>query len=139
MSRTINKVTMIGYLGGDPEIKNVNNKEMAIFSIATDESWKDKSTGEKKQITDWHRVVVFNDNVVQFLKKYIKKGALVYIEGKLKTRKWKGSDGMERYTTEVVIENYGGNLIALDKKIESDMVIPSKEEARDDFEDGIPF
>lgn len=119
MAGTLNKVTLIGNLGKDPEIRATSDgRELANFSIATSESWKDKVTGEKKDKTEWHRVVVFNEGLVRVIKNYVKKGSKLYIEGQLQTRKWMDNDNQERYTTEIVLQNFNSSLILLDSKNE---------------------
>lgn len=115
MAGSVNKVILVGNLGKDPEIRAFQNGgRVASFPVATSESWKDKATGERKDRTEWHRVSVMNDNLVQICERYLKKGAKVYIEGQLETRKWTGQDGQERYTTEVVLRPYRGELTMLD-------------------------
>jgi single-strand DNA-binding protein len=117
MSGSVNKATLIGHLGKDPEIRSFQDGgRVAHFSIATSESWKDKESGERKERTEWHRVSVTSDGLVGVAEKYLKKGAKVYVEGKLETRKWTDRDGIERYTTEVVLRPYSGELILLDRK-----------------------
>jgi single-strand DNA-binding protein len=112
---SVNKVILVGNLGQDPEIRTTQNgQEIANFSIATSESWKDKSTGEKKEKTEWHRVVVFSQGLVGIIKNYVKKGSKLYIEGALQTRKWTDSNGADKYTTEVVLQNYNSTLQILD-------------------------
>ena len=117
MAGSVNKVILIGNLGRDPEIRSTQDgREIANLAIATSESWKDKSTGERKEKTEWHRVVIFNDGLVNVVKNYLKKGAKVYIEGSLQTRKWTDKDGQEKYSTEVVLQGFGGVLTMLDGK-----------------------
>ena len=121
MAGSINKVMLIGRLGGDPEVRTMNNGgKVASFSLATDESWKDKNTGEKKQRTEWHRVVVFgspqNEGLAGIVEKYVRKGDQVYLEGQLQTRKWQDKDGNDRYTTEVVLQTMRGQLTMLGGK-----------------------
>lgn len=117
MAGSVNKVILVGNLGKDPEIRSfANGGRVASFSIATSESWKDKATGEKKERTEWHRISVLNDNLVGIVEKYIKKGAKVYIEGQLETRKWTDKDGVEKYTTEVVLRPFRGEITMLDSK-----------------------
>ena len=112
---SINKVMLVGNLGSEPEIRSTSDgKRIASLSIATSESWKDKSTGERKEKTEWHRVVIFNDALANIAEKYLEKGSKVYVEGKLQTRKWTDNSGNERYTTEVVLQGYNGNLKMLD-------------------------
>ena len=111
MAGSLNKVLLIGRLGGDPEIKQmVNGKNVARLSIATSNTWKDKNTGEKKEKTEWHRVVVFNEGLIGVIENYIKKGTKLYVEGSLQTRKWTDDKGTEKYTTEIVIQGYGGRI-----------------------------
>lgn len=117
MAGSLNKVTLIGNVGSDPVIRNTNDgKEIASFSVATSESWKDKVTGEKKDKTEWHRITVFSEGLVRVIKSYVKKGSKIYIEGQLQTRKWTDSENQERYTTEVVLQNFNSSLILLDSK-----------------------
>ena len=115
MSGSLNKVLLLGRLGADPEIKQmVNGKNVARLSLATSQNWKDKNTGEKKQKTEWHRVVIFNEGLVKVVQQYLKKGSQVYIEGQLSTRKWKDEQsGLDKYSTEVVIQGYNSSLTML--------------------------
>ena len=115
MAGSLNKVQLIGRLGADPEIKQmVNGKSVARLSLATSQSWKDKSTGEKKEKTEWHRIVVFNEGLVNVVQQYLKKGAQVYVEGQLTTRKWKDEkSGIDKYSTEIVIQGYNSSLTML--------------------------
>ena len=114
---SLNKVTLIGNLGQDPEVRSTQNGgEIATFSIATTESWKDKNTGERKDSTEWHRIVIYSQGLVGIAKNYLKKGSKIYIEGSLQTRKWTDNQGIERYTTEVVLQNYNSNLQMLDSR-----------------------
>lgn len=115
MAGSVNKVILVGNVGNDPEIRSFNNGgKVANFSLATSENWRDKQSGEKKEKTEWHRVAVFNDGLVGVIERYVKKGSKLYIEGKLQTRKWTDRDGNDKYTTEVVLQGYGGNLTMLD-------------------------
>ncbi len=118
MAGSVNKVILIGNLGADPEIRSMQSgDEVCNLSIATSESWKDKASGEKKEKTEWHRVVVFNQNIVNLCKNYLKKGAKVYIEGQLETRSWDDKEsGQKKYTTEVVVKNFRGDLTMLDTR-----------------------
>ena len=115
MAGSLNKVLLIGRLGADPEIKQmVNGKNVARLSLATSQSWKDKNTGEKKEKTEWHRVVVFNEGLVNVVKQYLKKGAQIYVEGQISTRKWKDEQsGQDKYSTEIVIQGYNSSLTML--------------------------
>jgi len=115
MAGSLNKVLLIGRLGADPEVKQmVNGKSVARLSLATSQSWKDKNTGEKKEKTEWHRVVVFNEGLVNVVQQYLKKGAQIYIEGQLSTRKWKDEkSGQDKYSTEVVIQGFNSSLTML--------------------------
>ena len=152
MAGSVNKVILIGRLGADPEIKQmVNGKSVARLSIATGQSWKDKSTGERKEKTEWHRVVIFNEGLVNVVQQYLKKGANVYIEGALTTRKWKDeSSGQDKYSTEVVLQGYNSSLTMLDGKSKnesSDLVSENKsslpnddiQTVSNDLDDEIPF
>ena len=112
---SVNKVILIGNLGADPEIKTFGNGGMvANLRIATSERWKEKTTGEKKEKTEWHSVSIFQEGLVGVAEKYLKKGSKVYIEGKLQTRKWQDQSGADRYSTEVVLQGFGGTLVMLD-------------------------
>jgi len=115
MAGSLNKVLLIGRLGADPEIKQmVNGKSVARLSLSTSQSWKDKNTGEKKEKTEWHRVVVFNEGLVNVVQQYLKKGAQIYVEGQLTTRKWKDEQsGQDKYSTEIVIQGYNSSLTML--------------------------
>lgn len=121
MALSLNKVTLIGNVGKDPEFRTTaDGKEIAIFSIATSDNWKDRTTGEKREKTEWHKIVVFNDGLVGVIKNLVKKGSRIYIEGSLQTRKWQDANGVDKFSTEVVLQNYGANLILLDTKNNSD-------------------
>ena len=115
MAGSLNKVLLIGRLGADPEVKQmVNGKNVARLSLATSQSWKDKSTGEQRERTEWHRVVIFNDALGRIAEQYLKKGSTIYIEGQLQTRKWTDQQsGQEKYTTEVVLQRYRGEITML--------------------------
>ena len=152
MAGSVNKVILIGRLGADPEIKQmVNGKSVARLSIATGQSWKDKTTGERKEKTEWHRVVIFNEGLVNVVQQYLKKGANVYIEGALTTRKWKDeSSGQDKYSTEVVLQGYNSSLTMLDGKSKnesSNLVSENKsslpnddiQTVNNDLDDEIPF
>ena len=152
MAGSLNKVLLIGRLGADPEIKQmVNGKNVARLSIATSQSWKDKSSGEKKEKTEWHRVVIFNEGLVNVVQQYLKKGANVYVEGQLTTRKWKDqSSGQDKYSTEIVLQGYNSSLTMLDgrNKGESPNLVNENKsnlpndnlsENSNDLDDEIPF
>jgi single-strand DNA-binding protein len=114
MAGSVNKVILIGNLGRDPEIRTTQDgTKVANLSVATSENWRDKNSGERKEKTEWHRVVVFNDRLVDVIEKYLKKGATVYLEGALQTRKWTDQSGQEKYTTEIVLQRYRGELTML--------------------------
>jgi single-strand DNA-binding protein len=138
---SLNRVMLIGSLGRDPEIRTLNNGErVANFSVATSERWK--KDGEQKEKTEWHNVVVFNDGLATICEKYLKKGSKIYIEGSIQTRKWTDKDGNERYSTEIVIQRFGGNIVLLSGKDEE--AKPYKKEAyqepmSDDIDSDIPF
>ena len=139
MSASVNKVILIGNLGADPEIKRTQDgRPIVNLRIATSETWRDKSTGERKEKTEWHRVVIFSEGLCKIAEQYLKKGAKVYLEGQLQTRKWQDKDGKDRYSTEVVIQAYGGVLTMLDGK--SDNASPSRVVGKgDDMNDEVPF
>jgi single-strand DNA-binding protein len=114
MAGSLNKVTLIGNLGKDPEVRSTQNgNKVCNLTVATSESWKDKSTGEKKEQTEWHRVVIWNENLIGVVEKYATKGMKVYVEGKLQTKKYTDKDGVEKYTTEVVLNNFDGKVLFL--------------------------
>ena len=113
---TVNKAIIIGHLGADPEIRRTQDgREIATFSLATGERWKEKTTGEQKEITDWHRVVVFNEGLAKIAGQYLKKGSKAYVEGTIRTRKWQDQAGVDRYTTEIILSAYNGKLTLLDR------------------------
>ena len=118
MAGSLNKVLLIGRLGADPEIKQmVNGKNVARLSLATSNTWKDKNTGEKKEKTEWHRIVIFNEGLVNVVQQYVKKGSQVYIEGQLTTRKWKDEkSGLDRYSTEIVLQGFNSTFKILSSK-----------------------
>ena len=116
MAGSVNKVILIGNLGADPEIRRTQDgRPIANLRIATSDSWRDKSTGERKEKTEWHRVVIFNENLCKIAEQYLKKGSKVYIEGALQTRKWQDQSGQDRYSTEVVLQGFRGELTLLDR------------------------
>ncbi len=151
MAGSLNKVLLIGRLGADPEIKQmVNGKNVARLSIATSQNWKDKNSGERKEKTEWHRVVIFNEGLVNVVQQYLKKGANVYIEGQLSTRKWRDEKlGQDKYTTEIVLQGYNSSLTMLDGKSKTNSSdnsqekssLPNDEISQDsnDLDDEIPF
>ena len=115
MAGSVNKVILVGNLGKDPEIRRTQDgRPIANLSVATSESWRDKATGERKEKTEWHRVVIFNEGLCKVAEQYLKKGAKVYIEGQLQTRKWTDHAGVEKYSTEVVLQGFNSNLTMLD-------------------------
>jgi single-strand DNA-binding protein len=115
MAGSVNKVILIGNLGRDPEIRFAQNgNKIANFSIATSDTWRDKTSGERKEKTEWHRIVVFSEGLATITEKFLKKGSKVYIEGALQTRKWMGNDGIEKYTTEIVLQGFNSTLTMLD-------------------------
>jgi single-strand DNA-binding protein len=123
MSGSLNKATLIGNLGKDPEIRSFQNGGRVVhLSIATSENWKDKDSGERKERTEWHHVSVMSEGLVSIAEKYLKKGAKVYVEGQLETRKWTDKEGHERHTTEIILRPYRGHLIMLEPKDELDEV-----------------
>lgn len=115
MAGSVNKVILIGNLGRDPEVRfTQNGGKIVNMSIATSENWKDKQSGERREKTEWHRVVIFNERLADVAERFLKKGSKVYVEGQLQTRKWTGNDGVEKYTTEVVLGRFNGELTMLD-------------------------
>jgi len=116
MAGSVNKVILIGNLGADPEIRRTQDgRPVANLRVATSESWKDKTTGERREKTEWHRVVIFNENLCRIAEQYLKKGSKVFIEGQLQTRKWQDQSGQDRYSTEVVLQGFRGELTLLDR------------------------
>jgi single-strand DNA-binding protein len=117
MAGSVNKVILIGNLGKDPETRRLNSGDPVVnLRIATSENWRDKATGERKERTEWHNVVIFNENLARVAEQYLKKGSKVYIEGQLQTRKWQDQSGQDKYTTEVVLQRYRGELTLLDSR-----------------------
>ena len=117
MAGSVNKVILVGNLGKDPEVRHTQDgKAIVNLTIATSENWRDKSTGERKEKTEWHRVVIFNEGIAKVAEQYLKKGSSVYIEGSLQTRKWTDKDNIEKYTTEIVLQNFNGTLTMLGSK-----------------------
>ena len=152
MAGSLNKVLLIGRLGADPDIKQkVNGKSVARLSLATSNTWKDKNTGEKKEKTEWHRVVMFNEGFVNVVQQYVKKGAQVYIEGQLTTRKWKDEkSGIDRYSTEIVLQGFNSVFKILssknsqienlqDNKTEKSSLPNDESVSSNDLDDEIPF
>ncbi len=149
MAGSLNKVLLIGRLGADPEIKQmVNGKSVARLSLATSQSWKDKNTGEKKEKTEWHRIVVFNEGLVNVVQQYLKKGAQVYIEGQLSTRKWKDEQsGQDKYSTEILIQGYNSSLTMLGGGSQNTIASQDTNQSiennspanQNDLDDDIPF
>ena len=117
MAGSVNKVILIGNLGRDPEIRSTQDGvKIANLSVATSETWRDRSSGERRERTEWHRVVIFNDRLAEIAEKYLRKGSKIYVEGQLQTRKWTDQNGQERYSTEVVLQRYRGELTMLDTR-----------------------
>jgi single-strand DNA-binding protein len=115
MAGSVNKVILVGNLGRDPEVRSMQDgRSMVNMSVATSDTWRDRQSGERKERTEWHRVVIFNEKLAEVAQKYVRKGSKVYLEGQLATRKWTDQSGQERYTTEVVIPRFGGALTMLD-------------------------
>src|SRR6202453_531131 len=115
MAGSVNKVILVGNLGKDPEVRRMTSGEPVVnLSIATSESWRDKASGERKEKTEWHRVVIFNKNLADVAEKYLRKGSKLYVEGPFQTRKWTDKDGAEKYSTEVVLQNFRGELTSVD-------------------------
>ena len=152
MAGSLNKVLLIGRLGADPEIKQmVNGKSVARFSLATSNTWKDKNTGERKEKTEWHRVVIFSEGLIKVVQQYVKKGAQVYIEGQLVTRKWTDEkSGQDKYSTEIVLQGYNSTFTILSGKNSQSTTLPGSTENKstlpnedkavaNELDDEIPF
>lgn len=155
MVGSINKVILVGNLGADPRVNTTQNgSKVVTLSVATSDTWKDKLSGERKERTEWHRVVVFNSQLADVAERYLRKGSKVYLEGQLQTRKWEDANGQERYTTEVVLQNFSSNLVMLDGRGDGSMggdvyssspaapgwdSSPSAGSASADLDDDIPF
>lgn len=149
MAGSVNKAIVIGNLGKDPEVRSsANGEKICNLTVATGESWTDKASGERKERTEWHRVVVFNDRITDVAEKYLRKGSKVYVEGQLQTRKWTDKDGTDRYQTEVVISRFKGELTMLDTRSSSNsttneaprQAAPQRRQAAlRDLDDEIPF
>jgi single-strand DNA-binding protein len=148
----VNKVILVGNLGKDPEVRRMTSGEPVVnLSVATSETWRDKASGERKERTEWHRVVIFNENLAKVAEQYLRKGSKVYLEGQLSTRKWTDKDGAEKYSTEVVLNRFRGELVMLDGRSEGgggggggQMARSGSGEApasfdRGDMDDEIPF
>jgi single-strand DNA-binding protein len=117
MAGSVNKVILVGNLGADPDVRQTKDGRPVVnLSVATSENWRDKASGERREKTEWHRVVLFSEGLCRIAEQYLKKGSKVYIEGQLQTRKWQDDNGNDRYTTEIVLQNYGGTLTMLDTR-----------------------
>ncbi len=126
MAGSVNKVILVGNLGRDPEVRRAqDNSKIVNFTLATSENWKDRQSGERREKTEWHRVVIFNPNLADVAEKYLRKGSKVYVEGQLQTRKWTGNDGVEKYTTEIVLSRFRGELMMLDGRGGGEGAAPS--------------
>ena len=147
MAGSVNKVILVGALGRDPEVRNTQDgRKIVNLSVATSETWKDRGSGERKERTEWHRVVIFNERLGEIAERYLRKGSKVYLEGALQTRKWQDQSGQEKYSTEVVLQQFRGELTLLDGRNEAGSQSsapstsrPSGRSVPDDFEDEIPF
>ncbi len=148
MAGSVNKVTLVGNLGRDPEVRSTQDGGTIVqLSLATGESWKDKNTGERKEKTEWHRVVIFNEALGKVAEQYLRKGSTVYLEGQLQTRKWADKDGVDKYSTEVVLQRYRGELTMLGNKADAAVESyqpPTLKKLNDgpidgDLDDEIPF
>lgn len=159
MAGSVNKVILVGNLGADPEVRRLNSGDPVVnLRIATSESWRDKSSGERREKTEWHNVVIFNDNLAKVAENYLRKGSKVYVEGQLQTRKWTDRDGNDRYTTEVVLQRFRGELTMLDGRNDNQggggygggqmgssgggqrqMDAPKEDFSSDSLDDDIPF
>ncbi len=141
---SINKVILLGNVGGDPVVRSTQDgKKIATFSLATSEKWKDKSSNESREKTEWHRVVVFSEGLVGIIERYVKKGSKLFIEGSLQTRKWTGNDGQEKYTTEIILQGFNNKLEIIDNRKDGESSSYSSYDSHEDtmsgIEDDIPF
>ena len=134
---SLNKVMLIGNVGRDPEVRTVGGSKVVNMSVATSERWTDKTTGEKREATQWHAVVIWNERIAEVAERYLTKGSKIFIEGQLQTRKWTDKEGRERYTTEVVLQRFRGELVMISSKGEQPHD-PAKE-ASLDLDDDVPF
>lgn len=145
MAGSVNKVILVGNVGKDPEVRSLNNGDrVASFSVATSETWRDRSSGERKEKTEWHRVSVFNDNIVKVVEQYVKKGTTVYLEGSLQTRKWTDNAGVEKFSTEIVLQKFRGEMTLLggrpeDRDERQEQRQGQRETFSADLDDQIPF
>ena len=151
MAGSVNKVILVGNLGRDPEIRHTQEGNAVVnMSLATSESWKDRASGERRERTEWHRIVIFNEHLARVAEQYLRKGSKIYVEGQLQTRKWQDQSGQDRYTTEVVLGRFRGELTMLDSRrdateepgtspFDSAAPAPSGTPAGADFDDEIPF
>lgn len=135
---SLNKVMLIGNVGRDPEVRSVGGSKVVNLSIATTERWTDKNSGEKKEKTEWNRVVIWNEKIAEVAERYLTKGSKVYVEGQLQTRKWTDKDGQERYTTEVVLQRFRGEMVMLGDKGDAQPKAAAKASSMD-LDDEIPF
>jgi single-strand DNA-binding protein len=137
---SLNKVILIGNLGADPEVRSLASGELVVnLRLATSETWKDKATGERKEKAEWHRVVIFNENIAKVAQNYLRKGSKIYVEGQLQTRKWQGQDGRDNYSTEIVLQRFRGELVLLDPKPSGDQSRSAGRDFSQDPDDSIPF
>lgn len=148
MSGSVNKVILVGRLGRDPEVRSMNNGDKVVtLNVATSDVWRDKQSGERKERTEWSRVVIFNENLAKIAEQYLKKGSNLYVEGQLQTRKWNDQAGVEKFTTEIVLQRFRGELTLLDGKSEGGASEPRQQEPATqsasgyaaDLDDDIPF
>jgi single-strand DNA-binding protein len=149
MAGSVNKVILVGNLGRDPDVRRLSSGEPVVnLSVATSESWRDKASGERKERTEWHRVVIFNENLAKVAEQYLRKGSKIYLEGQLQTRKYTDKDGAEKYSTEIVLQRFRGELVMLDGRAEGGGDRPEKSMGggqpsrsfeRADLDDEIPF
>ena len=147
MAGSVNKVILIGNLGSDPEVRTFpNGGKVCEFSVATSERWKDRNTGENRERTEWHRISITSEPLVRIAEQYLKKGSKVFLEGQLQTRKWEDKDGIEKYTTEVVLQNFNGNLTMLGGRNDNssgdfgnDSISSESASISSDMDDDIPF
>lgn len=140
MAGSINKVILVGNLGADPEIRRTQDgRAIANLRIATSDTWRDKTTGERKEKTEWHRVVIFSEGLAKVAEQYLRKGSKVYLEGSLQTKKWQDKDGQDRYSTEVVLQGFSATLTMLDAPQKQEAPPEQHRSMKDELDDEVPF
>ena len=140
MAGSVNRAIIVGNVGKDPDVRRTGDgKPVVTLSVATSENWRDKATGERKEKTEWHRVVIWSEGLCKIAEQYIKKGTKIYVSGAIQTRKWTDKEGVERYSTEIVVQNFGGELQLLSSKESDDDAAPAPATKHAELDDEIPF